>query len=100
MPHLHDCKVIADFVEQGRSEVEWVYLRGGRKGRGREEEEGMEEWRKEQTKKKRRQYVGERGEEGKSGEERRKEGGKRTAMSHTILQYQGNIWNRASAHTI
>ena len=54
VPHLHDCKVIADLVEQGRSEVEWVYLRGG-KGGGGEEEEGMEEWRKEQTKKKRRQ---------------------------------------------
>ena len=35
MPHLHDCKVIADFVEQGRSEVERVYLRGGRKRGGR-----------------------------------------------------------------
>ena len=52
MPHLHDCKVIADFVEQGRSEVERVYLRGGRK-EGGEEEEGTEEWRKEQKRKKR-----------------------------------------------
>ena len=48
MPHLHDCKIIADFVEQGGSEVEWVHLRGGR----REKWRAWGEWRKEQGRRK------------------------------------------------
>ena len=74
MPHLHDCKVIADLVEQGRSEVEWVYLRGGKGGGERK----RRAWRNGGRSKQRRREgskLEKRGKKGRAGKrEEKKEG--------------------------